>query len=180
MIRAEEVFKIGSLTKTHGLKGEIAFRFDNDIFDRVECPYFVLDIDGIFVPFFIDEYRFKGEETALITFQDIYTEEKASRLQGLDVYFPREYMLEAEEVDSDLNYSWDYFIGFQVIDQQYGELGTITQIDTQTINTLFMVENGQGEELIVPATEDFMTEIDNENKIVRFNLPQGLIESLDE
>ncbi len=90
MIKDNEVFKIGKLIKPHGIKGEISFAFENDVFDRVDCPYLVCRVDGIFVPFFIEEYRFKGSETALITFEDVDNEEKARRLSGLEVYFPPE------------------------------------------------------------------------------------------
>lgn len=175
MIKQEEVFKIGKLAKTHGLKGEIAFRFDSDIFDQVECPYLVLKIDEILVPFFIEEYRFKGSETALLTFENIDSEEKASKLQGLEVYFPRKYYTEAEE-KQELDYSWEYFIGFVAIDNNAGVLGTIVEIDTQTINTLFRIEAEDGEEYIIPAVEEFILGIDNDKKELMLELPEGLIE----
>ena len=47
MIREEEVYKIGRLGKTHGVKGEITFQFDDDIFDRTDSDYLVLEIDAV-------------------------------------------------------------------------------------------------------------------------------------
>ena len=90
MIRREDVYKIGRLGKPHGVKGEISFNFDDDIFDREDADYIILDIDGILVPFFIEEYRFKNDETALMILEGIDSQEKAANLTGLDVYFPRE------------------------------------------------------------------------------------------
>lgn len=174
MIKESEVFKIGKFTKPHGIKGEIAFAFDNDVFDRVECPYLICQIDGIFVPFIIKEYRFKGKETALITFEDIDNETKAQRLTGLDVYFPRSYYEEDEK--EDIDYSWSFFLGFTVVDKHVGELGSIDEIDEKTINTLFLIRN-KDEELIIPATEDFISEIDAKNKILYLELPEGLIDN---
>ena len=58
MIRKEEVFKIGKIGKPHGVKGEVGLRFSDDVFDRVDAEYLILDIDGILVPFFMEEYRF--------------------------------------------------------------------------------------------------------------------------
>lgn len=175
MIKEDEIFKIGKLAKTHGLKGEISFRFDSDIFDQVDCPYLVLKIDGIFVPFFIEEYRFKGSETALIIFEGIESEEKATELQGLEVYFPRKYYEEASE-EEELDYSWDYFIGMTATDESFGILGTIIEVDTQTINTLFRIENEEGEEYIIPAVEDFILNINPEKKELVLKLPEGLID----
>ncbi len=171
MIKEDEVFKIGRFLKPHGIKGEIAFSFDNDIFDKVDCPYLICNIEGIFVPFFIKEYRFKGADTALITFEDITDNVQAKRFQGLDVYFPRKYY----EEDEDADYSLDYFIGFVVVDKIKGGIGRIIDIDDATINTLFLLNNEDGEEIIVPASEDFIVEIDVQNKVLRVELPEGLI-----
>ncbi len=171
MISENEVFKIGRLIKPHGIKGEISFEFDNDIFDRVDCPYLICLIEGIFVPFFIEEYRFKGKETALVTFEDIDTDEKARRLNGVEVYFPRKYY--EEEKDAEINYSWNYFIGFKVIDDNYGETGTIVRVDDSTLNTLFLLEKEE-QEYIIPANEDFIYEVDDNRKIIKTRLPEGL------
>ena len=68
MIKKETVYKIGKIGKPHGVDGEVSFHFDDDIFDRVDADYLILDIDGILVPFFLDEYRFKNDETALVRY----------------------------------------------------------------------------------------------------------------
>ena len=47
MIKESEVYRIGRLGKAHGIKGEVSFQFDDDVFDRVDADYLVLDIDGI-------------------------------------------------------------------------------------------------------------------------------------
>ena len=55
MIKPEEVYRIGRLGKAHGVKGEVSFQFDDDIFDRTDCDYLILEVDGILVPFFIEK-----------------------------------------------------------------------------------------------------------------------------
>ena len=106
MIRKEEVYKIGRLGKVHGIKGEISFLLDDDVFDRVDADYLVLDVDGILVPFFIEEYRFKTDSNVLMKFDGIDTQERARELTGCDVYFPRA----LAESDED-NLSWAEMIG---------------------------------------------------------------------
>lgn len=172
MIKENEVFKIGKIVKPHGIKGEVSFAFDNDVFDRVDCPFLICSINGIFVPFFIKEYRFKGGETALVTFDGIDSEEKAQRLSNIEVYFPRKYF--NEDKNKELEYTWNFFIGFLAIDKTAGELGIIEDVDEKTINTLFLIKDGD-DELIIPATESFIEGIDTKNKKIYFQLPEGLI-----
>ena len=82
MIKRDDVYRIGTIGKSHGVKGEVSFRFDDDVFDRVDADYLVLDIDGILVPFFIEEYRFRGNETAIVKFEDVDSQDGARALTG--------------------------------------------------------------------------------------------------
>jgi len=168
MIREEEVYKIGRLGKTHGVKGEVSFLFDDDVFDRVDADYLVLMVDGILVPFFMEEYRFRSDTTAIIKFEGIDTQERARELTGCDVYFPRELTDSDEE-----NISWAEIVGYSITDAGTGQtVGKIASIDDSTINILFCLEDGT----LIPASEELITAIDQENRIITINIPQGLLE----
>ena len=168
MIRQDEIYKIGQLGKPHGIKGEITFSFTTDVWDRVEADYLVLSIDGIFVPFFLEEYRFRGEHSALLKFQNIDSIEDAQEISGVEVYFPYSLMPE----DDDADYTWSYFEGFHVHDEKAGDLGSIVRVDESTENVLFELESGH----LLPAVEAFITDIDHEGCTIHMNLPEGLLE----
>lgn len=173
MIKTDEVYKIGKLTKAHGLKGEINFMFTNDTWDRVETDHLICEVDGILVPFFMEEYRFRSDSTALVKFEDIDTVDAAQMLVNSDVYLEKKYQEELGDDEVSLN----YFIGFTMIDGDTGKtIGTITDIDDNTDNWLFIVERENGEEVLVPAHEEFITEIKQEEKIMVMDLPLGLLE----
>ena len=168
MIRKEEVYKIGKLGKAHGVKGEISFLFDDDVFDRTDADYLVLDIDDIMVPFFIEEYRFKTDDNALMKFEGIDTQERARELTGCDVYFPRELAETDEE-----HLSWAAIRGFELIDANTGKsAGRIASVDDATINILFELENGK----LIPASEELITNVDTKKQQIFINLPEGILE----
>ena len=77
MIKREEVYKIGIFNKPHGIHGELSFTFTDDIFDRVEAEYLICLLDGILVPFFLEEYRFRSDTTALVKLEGVDTAERA-------------------------------------------------------------------------------------------------------
>lgn len=171
MIKRETVYKIGRIGKPHGIDGEVSFHFDDDIFDRTDADYLILDIDGILVPFFMDEYRFKTDETALIRFTDIDTQERARDLTGCEVYFPREHS-ESEAG----NLSWAAIVGFHVIDATNGTpVGEITGVDDSTINTLFDLHTPGGDDILIPASDELITAIDTEGRTITMQLPDGLL-----
>ena len=171
MIKKEEVFKIGIINKPHGVKGEVSFTFTDDIFDRVEdCDYLVLLLDGILVPFFIEEYRFRSDTTALIKLEGVDTAERARMFTNIEVYFP----VKHAEGAGPGELSWDFFVGFRMEEVHHGQLGEVTDVDTSTINTLFVVDY-KGEELLIPAQEDFIMDIDQKHKVITVDLPEGLL-----
>ncbi len=170
MILPEEVFHIGRLGKPHGVRGEITFMFTDDVFDRVDADYLIIEVDGILVPFFIDEYRFKSNETALIVFDGISTVEQARELTNCEVYFPRSL---SDHNNEEL--TWDELVGYQVNDIHEGPVGTITDVDDSTENILFYV-NHKDKTVLLPAADDLIIEINNEDKIITTELPEGLLD----
>lgn len=168
MIRQEEVYKIGKLGKAHGVKGEISFLFDDDVFDRADADYLILDMDGILVPFFIEEYRFKTDDNALMKFEGIDSQARARELTGCDVFFPRE-MAE----DDDMQMSWAAIVGFELIDATSGKTaGRIASVDDTTINILFELEDGK----LIPASEELITHIDTKKQQLFIKLPEGILD----
>lgn len=176
MIKQEEVYKIGKIGKPHGVKGELTFFFDDDVFDRVDADYLVLCIDGILVPFYMDEWRFKTGETALVKFSDIDSKEQAGELTGCEVFFPKH----LSDRDAD-DLTWDEIKGFSVVDEnKNGEvLGKVVAVDETTVNTLLEVETPGGNIVLVPANEDIVREVDPEGKTIRVVLPEGLADLND-
>ena len=168
MSKKEEVYKIGRIGKAHGVKGEVSFNFDDDVFDRVDAEYLILEVDGILVPFFMEEYRFRSDSTALVKFEDIDTQDRARELTNCDVYFPRDLADDEEEV---LTYS--FLVGFDIIEASTGKkVGTIASIDESTLNILFELEDG----MLIPASEELITDIDKDNKTITIALPEGILD----
>ncbi|EJX06257.1 16S rRNA-processing protein RimM [gut metagenome] len=174
MIRKEEVYKIGMFNKPHGIHGELQFTFTDDVFDRVDADYLVCLLDGIFVPFFIEEYRFRSDSSALVKLEGIDTAERARMFTNVEVYFPVKHTEEVEEG----GLSWSFFVGFLMEDTRYGVLGEVVDVDTTTVNTLFVVDTKDGE-LLVPAQEEFILGISREQKLITVELPEGLL-NMDE
>lgn len=171
MIRKEDVYRIGQLTKPHGIKGEVAFSFTDDIFDRTdECDYLICLMDGILVPFFMEEYRFKNDTVALVKFEGVDTAEQARRFTNIEVYYPTRYAEESDEL------SWSYFVGFRIEDEQLGLLGEVEEVDESTINTLFVIRRPNGEELLIPAQEAFIADMDHKQRTITMSLPDGMVE----
>jgi len=176
MILAENVTPIGRLLKPHGIKGEMTLLFDRRSYSDIDVSYYFLEIDGLFVPFFVEEIRFTNDTTARVKFEGVDDVATATRYADLRVYLPKESLTVTDE---ETETGWDFFVGYTVIDQTLGNLGVIEAVDDATMNVLFAVKKNN-KEYLIPATEDFILEIDEQEKILHVDLPQGLIEESTE
>lgn len=166
MIKEEDLYKIGTINKPHGLNGELSFTFQDDIFDRENGDFLFFLLDGIFIPMYIEEYRFKSDSVAIIKFEGIDSIDKAKKFANTNVYYPK-----SEYVD----YSQPlHFIGYIVKDIKYGTIGKITNIDINTINTLLEVKKENNESILIPLHEDLIENITKDT--ITLKLPEGIID----
>ena len=171
MITKSDVIPIGQINKPHGVNGEMSFSFTSDIFDREDVPFFIFEVQGILVPFFLDEYRFKGKTTGLMKLDGVTNEEQARSFFGSTIYLPKSYL---EKVADD-EIETDYFAGFSLVDEEKGLIGIISEVDKTTENILFVIPK-PNDELLIPAGEEYIQEIDHEKKIIYVKLPEGLLD----
>lgn len=177
MITADKVEVIGKINKAHGVRGEMSVTMDSDI-DPAELRCVLLRIDGLFVPFFIDSIRPRSSSAWLLTFSGIDSQQKASRLTGMDVYALSDELPEADaEADAtDGAYLYD-LEGYTVADSESGKaVGEIVGIDDSTANILLHVETPEGSIVYLPLAEDLIDGIDNSTATINMMLPPGILD----
>ena len=86
MITRDELIAIGHYNKPHGVAGELSATVDVDLEVLRGLSCLVSDIDGIFVPFFVNAIRPKSVDTMLLTIDGIENEKEAARLVNRDIY----------------------------------------------------------------------------------------------
>lgn len=170
MIKREELIKIGIFNKPHGLNGELSFSFTDDIFDRCDSPYIVCQIDGIFIPFYIEEYRFRSDSAALVKLEDIDSDQEARMFTNVEVFYPKKYISGEDVVGTHR----DYFLEYLIVDELLGEIGRIKRLDDTTVNWLFVVDY-KNKQILIPANDDFISRIDDNKKILYMRIPEALL-----
>ncbi len=175
MITSNQIVSIGCCAKPHGIKGEITISLDIDCqISNLSC--IILQIDGIYVPFFVESVRNKTQSSFLVKFIGIDSDSEASELSHLKLYALKSEITGLFESDCDDVFYLDDLIGYSIFEIPENNLiGTIVGYDDSTENFLFEVENSNGSEILIPAADDFIIEIDECKKHVLMQLPVGLI-----
>lgn len=167
----DKCFYVGRIVKTHGIKGEVTLRIDNEDFDEIEeLNYFLLDINDKLIPFFIENITYHSNKS-FILFQDLKTLEAASQLVGTAVYLPLDLLPERSGNDF---YSHEV-VDFLVVDEEKGELGRVQEIIEYPTQSLIQIIKDE-KEILIPIHDDIIKDVDREGKKILIKAPVGLID----
>ena len=159
---------VGRITTLFGASGEVVINlYDTlpDNFNWEEQPLFT-KVEELVVPLFCEKFERRGTKSAVVAFADIDTVKRA------EMILDHELLLEAEEGDDD-EFTFEDLIGFEVrVGRTKGEL--VDYYDNE-LNPLFEIEI-KGKRHLVPAVEEFIAAIDFDKGVIKFVLPDGLIE----
>ncbi|HEY4786452.1 MAG TPA: PRC-barrel domain-containing protein [Bacteroidales bacterium] len=162
---------IGTLTKLHSFKGRFVFVSEIYLGEEInDWESVFLEIEGLLVPFFIDYISFTSDTSAIIGFEDVDTSEKARDFVSCNVY-----QLKSLTGDQEEDILPSEFSGYQVIDKNKGNIGKIDKILDYNQNLLFRIVKGK-KEILIPITNEIITNVNHRKKEVTINAPEGLLD----
>lgn len=109
-------------------------------------------------------------KTPLISFKGVNDRSQADALIGAELFIPA---TELPELDED-DYYWFELIGLEVYSTQEDYLGRITSIFPTGSNDVYVVKD-KNKEVLIPALESVVIDIDLDLKRMRVDLPEGLV-----
>lgn len=167
----DEFFYLGTLTRPFGLKGELCAFFDTDNPERyTQLDALFLDLDGEKIPYVVESISYRGNNQFVIKFDGIGPNECREFAQ-VELYLP---LSQLPPLDGNRFYFHEV-IGFTVIDERLGEIGTCQDF-LEVSNNPIMQVNHNGTEILIPASQQFVTKVDRENRILHVSTPEGLVE----
>jgi 16S rRNA processing protein RimM len=170
LLTADNYRLIGRLAKLHGIEGE-ALLISSDIFpkkiDKTEQVFLI--IDELPVPFFISIFRLRSDNSAILKFTDINTAEEMEEFIGVEV------AIEDKRKRKTLSFNpGDELKGFQVFDENRKLLGIVESLLNFQDNYLVQVYHDK-KEILIPFNENTVISIDNQNKSILMQIPDGLL-----
>jgi 16S rRNA processing protein RimM len=129
-----------------------------------------LEVKGQLVPFFVESIRVRGKK-AIVKFEDVSSVEKAMQLKSCHLYLPTEVLPELEEG----KFYYHEIIGYTVVDEEKGTLGTVTSVYTLPQQELVAMDY-QNVEVLIPLNEAIVLQVNREQKTLITRLPGGLLE----
>ncbi len=161
---------LGTISKTHGVRGELIIRISNPSFEPDEnWESLFLQIDGILVPFFISSLNAPKADEWIICFEDYDNKDIVQNFVGLSVWIHKDFLAKvADEIDM------DELAGYVLINLTTGKQGLITDFMDIPGNPVFEVTI-EGNKVLVPAQDELIEDIDLENQQLIMKLPEGIL-----
>lgn len=156
-----DLIKIGHVSNTHGLKGEIRilsnFKFKENAF-KVSNKLYIMNDELI-----IKSYR-KHKEFDMVTFKNLDSIDDVIIYKGEDVFIDRDNLEYSGYLDCDL-------IGLDVYDNN-NFMGKVVDVISSSAHDILVIQNGKKH--MVPNIDEFIKKVDLINKKIDINYIKGL------
>ena len=167
----QEYFEVGQIVNTNGLKGLLKINpFTDDItrFERLKTIF--IEHKKELLEFEIESVRYQKKQV-LLKLKGIDTIEEAEKYR--EDYFKINRNKE-EKLPKDTYYIVD-LIGLDIYTEDGELLGKLDDVFSTGSNDVYVVKNGEGKQILLPAISDVIKNIDLEQKKIVVNLIEGLL-----
>ncbi len=156
---------VGVVEKQHGNKGELRLSFEQ----KIQLKEWVfIEINNKPVPFFIQSIS-KNTDQPIVKLMGIDSPDDAARFINKSILFTAsKTKRKTRKVDLSI-------VNYLLIDEVYGELGKVIEVE-ELPQQLLIHTNFKGKELLIPAVDEFILEVNDKKKIIYLSLPEGILD----
>lgn len=172
MKRDFKFVEIGKISGTHNLNGHVTLihNLKNENSLKKIKHLFIEVNNQSYIPFFVENVKSVHKEVVVFKLDEVDTIEDAKKISGKKVYLDENQMKDFNPEDKLLS-----FEGFGVEDVNLGYIGRIEslmEMPSQVLATIIY----QDKEVLVPLVEATILNIDVHKKIIKLNLPDGILD----
>ncbi len=165
-----EQFRVGVITSTHGLKGEVK------VFPTTDDPGRFRKLKKVTLDLGSEKRQLKVRKVAFFKqfvirgFEGLDTIEDVERLRGKDLLVDRKDAIALPEG----RYFIADLIGLRVINEQDEEIGILQDVLETGANDVYVAVRPDGRELLLPVIDECVLETDPDAGYVRVHVMPGL------
>lgn len=168
----EELFRVGVISNTHGIRGEVKVYPTTDNVRRFDdLKEVILDTGKEQLNLHVTSVKY-FKNMVILKFKEFDNINDIIPYKGMDILVTRENAIPLEEGE----YYIADIIGSKVITDEDKILGTLTDVLQTGANDVYVVKTKDGKEVLLPSTEECILDRDIENKIVKVHIMKGLLD----
>ncbi len=163
---------IGNIAGSHGIQGAVKVYSYAESFSVFKTGITILvknPIDSTVKDYGI-KWSAPHSRFVLLLLEGIDSRILADNLKGFELFIKKSDLPQLE----DGTYYWNDIIGISVYTSEDKLIGRVESIIQTGANDIYVVKNEKDEEVLVPAIESVVSNIDIIQKKMKVNLPEGL------
>lgn len=168
----EQFLRVGVISSTHGLKGEVkVFPTTDDPKRFRKLKKVILDTGKEQIPLNVTGVKFFKNQV-ILKFREFDDINEIEKYKNCDLLVTREQAVPLEENE---NFIVD-LIGLQVVTDENKVLGTLTDVLQTGANDVYVVETEDKKEILLPAIPSCILDVDLEEEVMTVHVLEGLLE----
>ncbi len=168
----KELINIGKISGTHNLKGNVKVLSVFENMEILEGKKIILKYkNGDKKLFTIEEALRLNDKRIVLKFEEISNINEAKALLDGEVYIKRDIVMEGQDEDE---YFLSDILDMEVIDINKGKIGIVKDVFSTAAHDIYVVNEGK-EEIMIPAVDEFIKEIDFNKGVIKVELIEGMI-----
>ena len=167
----EDMLQVGVITETHGVRGEVkVFPTTDDVNRFKKLKQVILDTGKETMPLEIQSVKF-FKQFVILKFKGIDNINDIEKYKRCSLYVTREHAVALEEDE----YFIADMIGMEVCTEDGNIFGTLKDVIETGANDVYVIENAEHGEVLVPAIKECIRSVDIEKGQMMIHLMDGLI-----
>lgn len=173
MTNTDNLFKVGTIVNTHGIRGEVKIMAITDFPENRFKKGVELQIEtkqGL-VPMTVQSSRLH-KNMWLVLFEGITNINEIEKYKTDDIYVASD---ERQELEDD-EYYYDEIIDSRVVDLTGSVIGIVSEIMTTGANDVWVVKREGQPDALIPMIDDVVKSVDVDNKLITIDPLEGLLD----
>ena len=166
----EDLLKVGVITTTHGIRGEVKVYPTTDADRFLDLEYVLLDTGREKRKLEIENVKY-FKNLVILKFRGIDNINDIERYKRCPLLVERKDAVELEEDE----YFIADMIGIEVVTEDDKPFGTLKDVMETGANDVYVIDTVEHGEVLVPAIRECILDVDIENQKMKIHLMDGLI-----
>lgn len=167
----EQIFQVGVISSTHGVRGEVkVFPTTDDMKRFKKLKGVILDTGREKKTLEIESVKF-FKQLVILKFRGIDNINDIEKYKGKSLFVDREHAVRLRKDE----YFIADMIGMRVTTDKGEDFGTLKEVIETGANDVYIIDTKEHGEVLVPAIKQCILDVDIEQGMMRIHLLEGLV-----
>ncbi|MEA1887958.1 MAG: ribosome maturation factor RimM [Bacteroidota bacterium] len=163
---------LGKIVKAHGYGGSVMISPEDDLAEEIkEKEWVFIEIEAKPVPFFVTSVKEHASGNIILKFDGYDSSEVMTEFVGCKVFISKDYIRDEKEIPPQF-----ILAGFKIFNQSNKYIGLVKKVMSLPMQYMMVLEDDEGHELLIPLNQDWLIEINKDEKNIIMDLPDGLVQ----